>query len=78
MQIFEEVADFFAAELPAEKVLAFRPSPQAQARVDELLWQSKNGSLTPDERAELDHYMQLEHIMRLVKARARARLTSKA
>jgi hypothetical protein len=31
--------------------------------------------LTPEESSELDHYLQLEHLMRLAKARARGRLT---
>jgi hypothetical protein len=31
----------------------------------------KTSALSPDEKSELDHYMQLEHLMRLAKARAR-------
>jgi len=43
-------------------------------RVSELLRQEKVSSLTAEEKAELDSYMELEHIMRLIKAQARADL----
>jgi hypothetical protein len=35
---------------------------------------SQAGTLSPDETAELNHYMELEHVMRMAKARARERL----
>jgi hypothetical protein len=35
------------------------------------LAREKEGQLAPEERAELDRYLQLEHLMRLAKARAR-------
>ena len=55
----------------APNVLGFMPSDEAKARVWELVAREKAGSLTEDERHELDHYAQLEHLMRLVKAQAR-------
>jgi hypothetical protein len=39
-----------------------------------LIEQEKIKGLTPEEKTELDHYLELEHIMRLAKARARQRL----
>lgn len=36
----------------------------------------KEGGLSPEEKAELDHFMDLEHILRMAKARARQILTS--
>jgi hypothetical protein len=38
--------------------------------VAELLDREKNDSLTPQEVVGLDRYLQLEHIVRLAKARA--------
>lgn len=66
----EEVASFIAATDPA-KVLAFRPSAETAARVSELVEREKENSITPDERSELDYYMQLEHLMRMAKVLAR-------
>lgn len=73
---YEEVIDFIAAGSSPSKVIAFRPSDAAKGRVAELIAREKEGGLTPDETSELDHYIQLEHIMRLAKARARKYLAS--
>lgn len=40
-----------------------------------LLSQEKTSSLTSAERSELEHYLQLEHLMRLAKARAQQYLS---
>ena len=69
---YEEVIDFIAAGSSPAEVISFRPSEEAQARVYDLMAREKIGDgLTADETAELDHYMQVEHLMRMVKARAR-------
>lgn len=67
---YEEVVDFIAAESPS-KVIAFRPSESSRARVADLVAREKDGRLTAEEASELEHYLQLEHIMRLAKARAK-------
>ena len=68
---YDEIIDLFARGGGGGTVLAFRPSAEAQARVRDLLARSKAGSLTDDEQAELDRFGELEHLMQLVKARAR-------
>jgi hypothetical protein len=57
-----------------EQVLAVRPSPALQARVRELQELGKSGTLTTQERAELDRALLLEHMVRLAKANAYRRL----
>jgi len=37
----------------------------------DLIERQKSASLPSDEKAELDHYVKIEHLMRLAKARAR-------
>jgi hypothetical protein len=71
VKAYEEVVDFIAAGTTPQNVIAFRPSEESQERVADLLAREKNGELTPSERSELDHYLQIEHLMRLAKARAR-------
>ena len=71
VKAYEEVVDFIAAGTTPQDVVAFRPSRVAQGRVEDLLSREKDGSLSPAEKSELDHYLQLEHLMRLAKARAR-------
>jgi hypothetical protein len=71
IRAYEEVVDFIAAGASPENVVAFRPSEATRRRVVELVAREKTSSLTPDEVSELNHYLQLEHLMRLAIARAR-------
>ena len=66
-----EIIDFIAAGTTSEAVAHFRPSPEAQQRLAELIEREKEHSLSPEEKAELDHFMELEHILRMAKAKAR-------
>ena len=66
-----EIIDFIAAGTTPEAVVDFRPSAEAQKRVAELIEREKESGLSPEEGAELDHFMELEHILRMAKARAR-------
>ncbi len=49
----------------------FQPSEEAVRRVRELLAQQKAGSLDEAQSRELEQTLQLEHLMRLAKAKAR-------
>lgn len=73
---YDEFVDFIAAGTTPEGVVAFRPSEATKAKVAELIRRQKTATLSPDETAELDHYLHIEHLMRLAKARARQRLAS--
>ena len=66
-----EIIEFIATGTTPEAVARFRPSPEAQHRVAELIEREKEGSLSPEDEAELDHFMELEHILRMAKAKAR-------
>jgi len=66
-----EIIEFIAAGTTPEAVAQFRPSPEAQLRVADLVEREKEGSLSSEEKAELDHFLELEHILRMAKARAR-------
>ena len=66
-----EIIEFIAAGTTSDEVAGFHPSPAAQRRVMELIEREKESGLSPDERAELDHFMELEHILRMAKAKAR-------
>lgn len=74
---YEEVVDFIARGGSPGTVVAFRPSEEARARVADLVAREKGATLTVEEKSELDHYVQLEHIMRLAKARAQQYLPSR-
>jgi hypothetical protein len=68
---YDEIVDFIAAGSSPQRVSEFHPSETAKARVMELIVRAKAETLTLEERSELECYQQLEHLMRLAKARAR-------
>ncbi len=68
---YDEFVNFIAGGPSSEHVAAFQPSASTRQRVAELVAREKDAGLSEAERSELDHYVQLEHIMRLAKARAR-------
>jgi hypothetical protein len=59
-----------------EQVLAIRPSSELQSRASELQERNKHGTLTTQERTELDRYLLLEHMVRIAKANAYRRLST--
>jgi len=73
VNIFDELASFLAAMNP-EKVLAFHASPQAQQRMEELLWKHKEEGLSVSETDEMERYLTVERIVRLAKIHAAQRL----
>jgi hypothetical protein len=66
-----EIVDFIAAGTTPGSVVHFRPSPEAQQRVSALSEREQETGLSPEEKAELDRFMELEHILRMAKAKAR-------
>jgi hypothetical protein len=73
IRAYDEIVDFIAGGTTPQSVARFEPSLEAKDRVADLIRREKTGGLTPEETSELDHYLQIEHLMRLAKARARAR-----
>jgi len=69
--VYTEIIDFLAAGTTPTSLIAFRPSEAAKQRVADLIQREKSYALTAEEHTELEHYLQLEHLMRLAKARAR-------
>ena len=74
VRVYEEIIDFIAAGTTPSGVVAFQPSEKAKAHVAELIEREKTTGLSSEESTELGYDLQLEHLMRLAKARARANL----
>ena len=68
---YMDMIDFIARGSTPSEVANFRPSDEAQRRVSELLGKNSAGEIAEAELSELDHYLELEHIMRMAKVRAR-------
>jgi hypothetical protein len=67
--IYDELSGFIASMNP-EKVILFRPSDKQQQRLDTLLDKQKEVGLTSEEKTELEHYLIINRIVGLAKARA--------
>ena len=78
MKPFEEIVEFIAEAAGVEKLVAFKPSSAAERRGAELLVKQQDDSRSPKEAEELQLFVQLDHVMSLAKAKARARNRSSA
>jgi hypothetical protein len=65
-----EIIDFIAAGTTPQGVVDYRPSEDAQQRVSVLIDRERQGRLSSEDKAELDHFLELEHILRMAKAKA--------
>lgn len=75
--VYLEIVDFFASGTTPEAVIDFTPSVAAQQRALELLELARENRLTPEQASELEHLTELEHILRMAKARAREILAAR-
>ncbi|MEO8397512.1 MAG: hypothetical protein ABI700_31230 [Chloroflexota bacterium] len=72
--IYDDFLDYLIEKATPTEILAFQPSPKALERAEILLDHSTEGTLTPDERAELDQMLQMDRLVSVLKARALATL----
>jgi hypothetical protein len=68
---YDEFVEFISSGPSSAALAAWKASPDTHARVTTLL--AGAGILSADDRSELDHYMVVEHLVRLIKGRARER-----
>ena len=77
-QAATEVARFLAHHPAPEQILAFHPSSEVAERAYELIHSEREGSLSEEERQELESYMMIEYLMELVKLEAQRQLRQQA
>jgi hypothetical protein len=70
----QDIILLLSSQPTPEQILAICPSPEFQARVNDLLAQSKAETLSAKGEAELERYLTLEHLVRLAKTNALAQL----
>lgn len=68
--IQEEVLTFLLSSPTPQHVIDFHASEAAQTRLRYLLDANREGTLSPEERAELDEASQMNHFVMLLKAKA--------
>jgi hypothetical protein len=70
-RVYEELVDFIAGGTTPQDVIRFEPSRSTKERVADLIEREKAAGLADDDARELDHFLTIEHLMRLAKAKAR-------
>lgn len=71
IRAYDEIVEFIASGTTPDSVARFEASQQTKDCVAHLIHKEKTSGLTREESSELDHFMKLEHLMRLAKTRAR-------
>jgi hypothetical protein len=74
LPFYEYVLDFLAGGPSPQEIVKFRPSVEIQARFSELLAASRERELTLAEEEEVDHYIQIDRMFSLLKAKAYRKL----
>jgi len=75
LPFYEQVLDFLAGAPSVQEIIDFRPPLAAQQRFSELLEINRQRPLTLQEQEELDHYIRIERLLSLLKAKAYHRLS---
>ena len=71
MNAYADFIDFTVEGMTPEQIIAYQPSDKTQRRVDELIRALKDDSILTPGRAELNHHVELDHIVRMAKVKAR-------
>lgn len=70
LPFYEQVLEFLAAGPSAQEIINFRPTVEVQKRFSELLEANRQRQLTLAENEELDHYIHIDQMVSLLKAKA--------
>lgn len=73
--LLQEVADFLTSSPTLDDIIAYRPSATLEARLQTLLEKNRDDDLSDDESAELEQFMYTDHLLIVMKAQARRKLT---
>ena len=67
---YEQVLDFLASAPSGREIVNFQPPAPAQQRFSDLLEINRQRSLTLPEQEDLDHYIRMDRMLSLLKAKA--------
>lgn len=65
------VTDFLSEAPRLEEIAAYRLPEEFQTRAHHLLEKNRTGTLSAEERAEMEEFRQIDHLLTLIKAKAR-------
>jgi hypothetical protein len=69
--LFDEITDFLASAPTAEAIIAYKPSSILDQRLHELLDKNSQDQISPSEQTELNEFLQMNHLLTVLQAKAR-------
>jgi hypothetical protein len=76
--ITEVVTDFLGSAPTLQEIAAYRLPKELQDQAHQLLDKNRTGSLTDEERAAMEQFRQIDHLLTLIKAKARLKFQKQA
>ena len=76
--LLDEITDFLASIPTAEEIVVFKPSEQLNERLHELLDRAGEGALTDREQDELNEYLRVSHLLKMLKGKVRLKLAKQS
>ena len=76
--LLNEITDFLASIPTAEQIIAFKPSEQLDQRLHALLDLAGEGTLTDSDQQELDEFLRVSHLLKMLKGKVRLKLAGKS
>jgi hypothetical protein len=70
LSLYKELAEYLAARVPPDDLMAFKASKQQEKRAQLLTDRNKAGTLTVDQRAELDQMLEFDFFVTYLKAKS--------
>lgn len=74
LPFYEEVLEFLASGPTPREISTYRPPHAAQSRFSSLLDANRDRQLSLQEQEELDHYIAMDRMLSLLKAKALSRV----
>lgn len=71
--IYQGLVEYLANLATPQQILAYKISDEMQARLEELFEKNNEGDITPEERRELDKFIEFDQYFTMLKAKAAAR-----
>lgn len=72
--VSDVMTDFLGSAPSLEEIAEYRLQSNLQERAHLLLDKNRDGTLSEDERAEMEEFRQIDHLLTLIKAKARLKL----
>jgi hypothetical protein len=68
------ITDFLGSAPSLQEIASYRLPDELQNRAHQLLDKNRSGSLTEEERVEMEEFRRIDQLLTLVKAKARLKL----